>query len=179
MSSNSSVIKFGFKDHKEFTTKKADKKHSAVCNFCTKTTRISERCGTSSAFTRHLSRAHKAKYKVGLHVIGKLLFKFNGVTHFFKVINATTRFVPSWVGLSSTNLCKVMLFSPAGSPNLHWVNFTSQSSVHVHCGFRHVLVKWTCPSLFGLGFLLYELPSQACLQSSFSSSILCTCGESF
>ena len=54
MSSNSSVIKFGFKDHKEFTdTKAGNKKHSAVCNFCTKTTRISERCGTSSAFGIH------------------------------------------------------------------------------------------------------------------------------
>ena len=60
MSANSSVIRFGFTDHKEIvchTTNK--KKHSAVCKFCKAC--LTERGGTTSTFTRHLERKHRER----------------------------------------------------------------------------------------------------------------------
>ncbi|KAL7403893.1 hypothetical protein ABVT39_006519 [Epinephelus coioides] len=61
MSANSSVVRFGFTDHKEFvcrTTKK--KKHSAICKFCKVC--LTETGGTTSTFTRHPERKHRERY---------------------------------------------------------------------------------------------------------------------
>ena len=60
MSAQSAIIKFGFKDHVEFQDVKAKiLKHSAICKFCQ--SKLTERAGTSSAFTRYLHRVHKSK----------------------------------------------------------------------------------------------------------------------
>ena len=62
MSSDSAVIKYGFQDHKEYFDSKANnKKHLVTCKFCRK--KITERLGTTSAFTRHLKLVHPANYK--------------------------------------------------------------------------------------------------------------------
>ncbi|KAL1249031.1 hypothetical protein QQF64_022349 [Cirrhinus molitorella] len=60
MSASSSIIQFGFKNHKEFVEGALKRrKHKATCKFCDKT--ILETCGTTSNFIRHLQRNHKAR----------------------------------------------------------------------------------------------------------------------
>ena len=62
MSKESAIIKFAFVNHKEYQNKKAgNEKHSAVCEFCSNQHTISDGKGTTSAFTRHMQRFHKAK----------------------------------------------------------------------------------------------------------------------
>ncbi|CAI5669729.1 unnamed protein product [Oreochromis niloticus] len=59
MSATSSVIKFAFIEHKEFSGN-AKKKHSAKCRFCKVS--LTETAGTTSTFTRHLECKHPQRY---------------------------------------------------------------------------------------------------------------------
>ena len=61
MSANSRIIRFGFFDHEEYE-EKGKRKHRASCKFCkAKSPKLTEFCGTTSNFTRHLQRVHKTK----------------------------------------------------------------------------------------------------------------------
>ncbi|KAL3973695.1 hypothetical protein ACER0C_024902 [Sarotherodon galilaeus] len=59
MSATSSVIKFAFIEHKEFSVN-AKKKHLAKCRFCKVS--LTDTVGTTSTFTRHLERKHPQRY---------------------------------------------------------------------------------------------------------------------
>ena len=60
--SESAVVKYGFQYHKTYFDSKANnKKHSATCKFCRK--KITERRGTTSAFTRHLELVNLTNYQ--------------------------------------------------------------------------------------------------------------------
>uniref|UniRef100_A0A3B5PVV0 Uncharacterized LOC111606838 n=1 Tax=Xiphophorus maculatus TaxID=8083 RepID=A0A3B5PVV0_XIPMA len=67
MSAKSSVIKFGYLNHKQYICKATlRKKHTAQCKFCSAS--LSETVGTTSNFYRHLERKHKERfleYKAG------------------------------------------------------------------------------------------------------------------
>lgn len=61
MSANSLIIQFAYYEHEEYEDN-GKKKHKASCKFCTPMApKLTEFKGTTSGFTRHLRRRHKAQ----------------------------------------------------------------------------------------------------------------------